>query len=227
MDIRKFFNKPNKRLKIDDGSDIPNSTENSSIVCSQNDLAVAGPSSLESAVSASQRETNVVTATASDNFAIVEDSLNLDVGNYLDTNKICSLNDRLKFTLLTNPWKPDKCYNFKYDIDDGKRPFIHEWLNTYPWLAYSKEVKGGLCKLCVLFRPRVTHGSYQSGFINRPFTNFRKFHENAKSHMNSEWHRQASENSSNFISVMKMKRKMLNVLQIMVWPSKLNRTERN
>ncbi|XP_050515128.1 52 kDa repressor of the inhibitor of the protein kinase-like [Diabrotica virgifera virgifera] len=141
MDIRKFFNKPNKRLKIDDGSDISNSTENSSIVCSQNDLAVAGPSSLESAVSASQRETNVVTATASDNFAIVEDSLNLDVGNYLDTNKICSLNDRLKFTLLTNPWKPDKCYNFKYDIDDGKRPFIHEWLNTYPWLAYSKEVK--------------------------------------------------------------------------------------
>ncbi|XP_028145905.2 52 kDa repressor of the inhibitor of the protein kinase-like [Diabrotica virgifera virgifera] len=212
MDIRKFFNKPNKRLTIDDGSDIPNSTENSSIVCSQNDLAIAGPSSLESAVSASQRETNVVTATASDNFAIVEDSLNLDVGNYLDTNKICSLNDRLKFTLLTNPWKPDKCYNFKYDIDDGKRPFIHEWLNTYPWLAYSKEVKGGLCKLCVLFRPRVTHGSYQSGFINRPFTNFRKFHENAKSHMNSEWHRQASENSSNFISVMKNEKKNVECL---------------
>lgn len=133
----------------------------------------------------------------------------LDVGNYIEKKDI---DDCLKYKILLNPWQPQKNYDFKNDGVGTKRTFRPDWLSLYPWLVYSKAVKGPLCKFCVLFRPRITHGSHHGAFINRPFTNFKKFHECAKMHMNSEWHKDAIEKSNNFISVVTNKTKSVEEL---------------
>ncbi|XP_049955142.1 52 kDa repressor of the inhibitor of the protein kinase-like [Schistocerca serialis cubense] len=77
--------------------------------------------------------------------------------------------------------------------------------------AYDQvsQEKGAFCRFCVLFRPHITHGSHHGAFISRPFTNFKKFHECVKMHMNSEWHKDAIEKSNNFISVVTNKTKIL------------------
>ncbi|XP_049950625.1 zinc finger MYM-type protein 1-like [Schistocerca serialis cubense] len=111
--------------------------------------------------------------------------------------------------ILLNPWQPEESYNFKNDIDSTKRTFQPDRLSLYPWLVYSKAVKGALCNFCVLFSPHITHGSHHGTFISRPFTNFEKFHECAKMHMNSEWHKDAIEKSNNSISVVTNKTKIL------------------
>ncbi|XP_049851588.1 52 kDa repressor of the inhibitor of the protein kinase-like [Schistocerca gregaria] len=64
----------------------------------------------------------------------------------------------------------------------------------------DEKVKGALCKFCVLFCPLIMHGSHHSAFISCPFTNFKNFHECAKMHMNSKWHKDAIEKLNNFIS---------------------------
>jgi len=40
------------------------------------------------------------------------DKLLHDIGNYIELNDILRLNDAEKYDLLTNPWNPDKTYNF-------------------------------------------------------------------------------------------------------------------
>ncbi|XP_049782496.1 zinc finger MYM-type protein 1-like [Schistocerca cancellata] len=132
-----------------------------------------------------------------------------DVGNYIEKKDI---DNCLKYKILLNPWQPEKSYNFKNDINSTKRTFRPDWLSLYPWLVYSKAVKCALCKFCVLFRPRITHGSHHGAFISRPFTNFKKFHECVKMHMNSEWHKDAIEKSNNFISVVTNKTKSVEEL---------------
>ncbi|XP_049845456.1 52 kDa repressor of the inhibitor of the protein kinase-like [Schistocerca gregaria] len=115
-------------------------------------------------------------------------------------SSILDVDNFLKHRILFNPWQPEKSYNFKTDIDSTKRTFQPAWLSFYPWLVYSKAVKGALYKFCVLFRPLIMHGSHHGAFISHPFTNFKKFHECPKMHMNSEWHKDAIEKSNNFIS---------------------------
>ncbi|XP_018406788.1 PREDICTED: 52 kDa repressor of the inhibitor of the protein kinase-like, partial [Cyphomyrmex costatus] len=70
------------------------------------------------------------------------DKLLHDIGNYIELNNILRLNDAEKYDLLTNPWNPDKTYNFKNDLGENQnRCFRLEWLYQYPWLAYSKKLK--------------------------------------------------------------------------------------
>ncbi|XP_047109580.1 52 kDa repressor of the inhibitor of the protein kinase-like [Schistocerca piceifrons] len=56
------------------------------------------------------------------------------------------------------------------------------------------------------------HGNHHGTFISRAFTNFKKFHECAKMHMNFEWHKDAIEKSNNFISVVTNKTKSVEEL---------------
>lgn len=221
MDIRKFFN---KRLKtdhvihaVDNDNQCKDLTEDN--VC----INFASSSNAEHSVNTSninvadvglqadycsQPSTSAHTTSSTPNIkGNTNDSF--DIGNCFDN---IPTNNYVIYSMLTNPWKPDSSYNFKDDVIAGKRPFLREWYNTYPWLAYSRSGKGALCKSCVLFKPRVSHGSYQSGFITRPFNNYKKFHEYAKSHALSQWHREAVEKSSNFLSVMDGEKQSVDVL---------------
>lgn len=120
----------------------------------------------------------------------------LDIGDYM--NKTSSLPDDLKLDLLLKCWEPPDTYDLKFDAT-SKRVFRRPWLELYrPWIAYSKSQKGALCRYCVLFPQPVTRG-LQGAFIVRPFTNYKDFHDTARSHMNCEWHKASHEAATNFI----------------------------
>jgi hypothetical protein len=138
MDIRKFFN---KRLKtdhvihaVDNDNQCKDLTEDN--VC----------------INFNTSSTPNIKGNTNDSF---------DIGNCLDN---IPTNNYVIYSMLTNPWKPDSSYNFKDDVIAGKRPFLREWYNTYPWLAYSRSGKGALCKSCVLFKP--AHSIIIKSFMN-------------------------------------------------------------
>ena len=114
-------------------------------------------------------------------------------------SKTMPLEDDLKLSLLQKCWEPPDTYNFKFDAT-GKRVFRCPWLEQYkPWLAYSKSQKGAVCRYCVLFPQPVTRG-LQGAFIVKPFTNYKDFHDSARSHANCEWHKASHEAATNFIN---------------------------
>ena len=67
-----------------------------------------------------------------------------------------------------------------------------------PWLANSECEKGALCLYCVMFPQPVRRGN-QGGFIIRPFSKYRQFHDEANAHLLTQWHRNAAEDANNFI----------------------------
>lgn len=128
----------------------------------------------------------------------------LDIGLFLSKS---SLSDSLKYNVLLKAWKPDRLYNFKNDLasDGGKRrPFLYNWLDEFHFIAYSSQLKGALCKFCVLFPPRVDRG-VQGSFIKTPFTKYKNFREAVKTHSQSKWHTSAMKDAMNFKAVMEGK----------------------
>ncbi|CAF1086982.1 unnamed protein product [Rotaria sordida] len=76
-----------------------------------------------------------------------------DIGYYL-LNKL-SINDELKYSLLTNHFKPDRKYSFPtlYSNDHTcSRRFLINWLNDNSFLVYSPYIESGYYINCVLFR---------------------------------------------------------------------------
>jgi len=120
-----------------------------------------------------------------------------DIGDYMSNT--VPLQEDLKLDLLQKCWEPPDTYNFKFDAT-SKRVFRRPWLEQYkPWLAYSKSQKGAVCRYCVLFPQPVSCG-LQGAFIVKPFTNYKDFHDSARSHANCEWHRASHEAATNFIN---------------------------
>ena len=75
-----------------------------------------------------------------------------DIGYYL-FNKL-SIDDYLKYSLLTNHFKPDGKYRFPtlYSADHKhSRRFLMNWLNDSSFLVYSPYIEGCYCINCVLF----------------------------------------------------------------------------
>lgn len=117
----------------------------------------------------------------------------LDIENYVQSAN--PIPDTVKLQLLM----PDHNYNFKSD-STGDRAFRHEWLSDYsPWLSYSKLQRGPLCKYCVLFPQKVDRGP-QGAFILKPCTQYKDFHNSAKSHARSTWHKNSHEDATNYIA---------------------------
>lgn len=89
-----------------------------------------------------------------------------------------------------------KTYDFKKDLtNDSTRVFRIEWFALYSWLSYSAVSKGLLCRVCVLFRPRV-HRGVQRAFIVSPCIKHKKFNEVSKVHeqIDSVFSREIEEN---------------------------------
>ncbi|XP_060878228.1 zinc finger MYM-type protein 1-like [Metopolophium dirhodum] len=136
-----------------------------------------------------------------------------DLGFYINKS---DLSDELKYKLLTKPYVPSDNYDFKNDSIAQKRNFRIEWLKQYRWLVYSRHLKGGLCKHCVVFRPVVKRGLL-GAFIVSEFTKYKDFHFHAKKHMQSEWHTDLVSQSTDFLKIMSNKEKsvtdQLNIAQ--------------
>ncbi|CAF1132163.1 unnamed protein product [Didymodactylos carnosus] len=75
-----------------------------------------------------------------------------DIG-YHASNKL-SINDHLKYSLLTNHFKPDREYSFPTLYSDDRkhsRRFIINWLIDNSFLVYSPYIEGSYYINCVLF----------------------------------------------------------------------------
>ena len=152
---------------------------------------------------------NCVQESASDNLSRNEnESLQTkDIGCFMH-NQQHRLTASQKYQLLTDHFRPSATYNFNEDKPcNSNRAFRHVWLEEYsPWLAYSPTLKGAVCIYCILF-PRPVQRGLQGGFIIRPFTNYRKFHEYAKKHSKSAWHCGAQMQASEFAAIQKRQKK--------------------
>lgn len=113
-----------------------------------------------------------------------------DLGKWI--GKSALMTTAQKHEMLKRCWKPAQNYDFHQDAIDPKRPFLHNWLQIYePWLVYTKKSKGALCLYCVLFPPTTVRGILGT-FTATPFTRFQKFHESAKSHSSSQFHKNST-----------------------------------
>lgn len=129
-----------------------------------------------------------------------------DLGDYLENDSLTRLSESKKFNFLTNPPNPSSSYNFKEDVVGGsKRCFRYDWFNQYPWLVYSINLKGALCLNCVLFKPTVKRG-FQGAFITKVFSKYKDFHECAKNHAKSEWHKESVMKSKQFFDIISEKK---------------------
>ena len=72
--------------------------------------------------------------------------LDNDKATYIQKIKTLTKNEVLK--LATNVFRPDPSHKF---LKTNGRSFLHKWLSSFSWLAYSPSVDGAFCLPCVLF----------------------------------------------------------------------------
>lgn len=105
----------------------------------------------------------------------MDDPLENDLGLWIGRSS--QMTPEEKITLLKSCWIPPMSYDFSKDVKPSERKFKHAWIQTYsPWLVYSKALKGGLCKFCVLFPPPI--GSVKGilgSFMIKPFTRYKNY----------------------------------------------------
>ncbi|CAF2610903.1 unnamed protein product [Rotaria sp. Silwood2] len=128
-----------------------------------------------------------------------------DIGYYV-LNKL-SIDDHLKYSLLTNYFKPDRKYSFPtLYSDDHKhsRRFMINWLNDNSFLVYSPYIEGGYCINCVLFRN--VQGQKFELFVDKPcyqYKHLKHFTTLWKIHINSQFHQNLTVATDNFIRTYK------------------------
>ncbi|CAF4550281.1 unnamed protein product, partial [Rotaria sp. Silwood2] len=128
-----------------------------------------------------------------------------DIGYYL-FNKL-PIDDYLKYSLLTNHFKPNGKYSFPILYsDDNKhsRRFLINWLNNYSFLVYSPYIEGSYCINCILFRN--VQGQKLELFVDTPchkYKHLKHFSTSWKSHINSQFHQNSTIATDNFIRTYK------------------------
>lgn len=113
----------------------------------------------------------------------------LDIGNYVISR---DLSDAIKYKIIKECWEPPPDYKFPvFEHKNHKRKFQRNWLQQYPWLAYSGINEGTFCKPCVLFgRTKVSeYGDVPlSGLVKTAFTKYKNALEYFRSHENNQYH---------------------------------------
>lgn len=96
--------------------------------------------------------------------------------------------------LIKNPWVPPTKYAFPI-IGERKLKFQAKWIDSFNWLAYTKESgEGAVCKYCVLFAKHCVgkHAGQKTGvLVSKPFTNWKKALEQFRNHQNASYHKEA------------------------------------
>ena len=194
MDIRKFL----KKRRLDDSdkdnlsapSQVNNSVGQVDVLLGSGDTDPIETQCTSGVTEVQETLTEEVTLPASIN--------PLDIGHYVNCKD--KLSDEKLYDILQNTFVPPKNYVFP---KQGSRVFLHSWIEQYnPWLAYSTLKNRAFCKLCVLFPQPVNRGM-KGAFVVTPFTKYKQFHENAKNHANSAWHKGAVECANSFISTVR------------------------
>lgn len=214
MDIRKFFKPTNEQIVSNSGSGSTSFVSDSSSTENPNKKIKLAPHK-----NINPEPKPGSSSTSSSNYVLMNTIIpekitnELDIANFLDDKSKAMLMQEEKIKILMEPFKPSKEYNFRNDVASGKRPFLYHWFEQYDWVTYSPLKQGVFCRHCVMFKPIITHGSFQGAFILTPFQKYKDFHEAAKKHMLTQWHKNAIEKSKHFIDICHNKRKDI-VLQL-------------
>ena len=81
---------------------------------------------------------------------------------------------------LDTPRCPAGDFEFaSYSMKNGKRTvkysFCRPWLHEFPWLCYSPELQGGLCRTCIIFgNKNERYFKPAQALVTMPFTKFSK-----------------------------------------------------
>lgn len=129
---------------------------------------------------------------------------------HLVTNEsgFISLSDEDRYQWLKNSWVPSPDFKYPLNVEGKKkRAFQHSWLKSYEWLAYSKKLNGGLCKMCVLFGRREggVNDVKLGKLVVEPLRTFKKATAILKNHANTDYHKENVIASRNFLMVMEGK----------------------
>ena len=100
-----------------------------------------------------------------------------------------NLSAATRYSLLTNHFQPS--VDYKFPKGSSGRSFQYQWLQSFPWLVYSKQEDGGFCLPCVLFTPAGYRGSNPGILVSRPLTLFKKALETLRKHADKEHHKSA------------------------------------
>ena len=130
-----------------------------------------------------------------------------DIGRFAGLMENAS-NDDIK-SLLDNVWKPSN--RMDCPSTSGRR-FQLSWIETYPWLAYSKEVDGAFCIWCVIFGHRFQALSKNSSKLEQlyrePFRSWGKASSKLQMHnTKSHVHKFAALEYDNFLQLIENVRK--------------------
>ena len=100
-----------------------------------------------------------------------------------------SISANTRYSLLTNHFQPSADYNFPKGASG--RSFQYQWLQSFPWLVYSKQEDGGFCLPCVLFASAGYRRSSPGVLVSRPLTVFKKALEMLRKHTDKDHHKTA------------------------------------
>ena len=107
-----------------------------------------------------------------------------------------------RHSLLTNHVRPPVDYNFPKG--PSGRSFQPQWLQSFPWLVYSKQEDGGFCLPCVLFASVGYRGSSPGVLVSRPLTVFKNALETLRKHADTDHHKSAIVRADEFKKTMSM-----------------------
>ena len=121
-----------------------------------------------------------------------------DVGKCLTgKTNLWTLSAPEKLDIIDNHFVPGENFVFpKTEMNKCKRSFRHQWLTTYPWLVYSKEVDGGFCLPCVLFATKENLGV----LVNTPFRRWTKVSDICGQHQQKNYHSDAQLKYDKFVT---------------------------
>ena len=75
-----------------------------------------------------------------------------DIGAALSNNKFNICSDEARINLVKKHFKPDHLFDFpRKQLHGCNRSFNIKWLETYPFLVYSKFLDSVFCLPCTLF----------------------------------------------------------------------------
>lgn len=131
-----------------------------------------------------------------------------DIGN-VSYQQAPTLDDAVKYELLTSIWIPEADFKFPATGSRNLR-FQYSWLQTYKWLSYSEHLDGAFCKFCVFFSKHLIGkgSSVKVGqLVAQPFNNYKKAHEVFRGHSENIYHKNCVIDFDNFLKIYENKKK--------------------
>ena len=136
-----------------------------------------------------------------------------DIG--LHFNKISEMDEKRKYDLIKNVWRPPLDYNFPQHVENQRHWRLNkDYLNPssteyFPWLTYSAYFDGTFCLPCVAFASKLGKSISLKKLFTEPFTRWNGARPRWANHSISQLHKDCSSAMETFLSQMEKKEKRI------------------